>query len=130
MDTHERWLAKAKSDLALAQNVLDNKEESFFDAAIYHTQQCAEKSLKAFLVFKQYPIVKTHDLLYLLVLCIDQEDDFKQLKNQAMLLNPFSTELRYPGDDFDIDEMPTIQVFGVAVAAARDIFDFVVQKIG
>ena len=50
MDKHELWLAKAASDLRLVALALKNNDEAVFESAIYHTQQAAEKSLKAFLV--------------------------------------------------------------------------------
>jgi HEPN domain-containing protein len=58
---HESWLKKGRHDLTSAQ-VLFSGDEPVLDTAIYHTQQCAEKALKAFLAFKKQPIMKTHDL--------------------------------------------------------------------
>jgi HEPN domain-containing protein len=45
MKPHEEWLFKAAQDIESARVLLDSKN-SLFDIAIYHTQQCAEKSLK------------------------------------------------------------------------------------
>lgn len=42
------WLAKAQHDLGSAQ-LLANNANPYFDTAIYHCQQAAEKALKAFL---------------------------------------------------------------------------------
>jgi HEPN domain-containing protein len=47
MAIYEEWLLKAKRDLDTAKALL---EKSYFDTAIYHTQQCAEKALKVRLI--------------------------------------------------------------------------------
>lgn len=129
MQLHERWLKKAKSDLRLARRTCNENVIEEFDAAIYHTQQCAEKTLKAFLAFNQQQIVKTHDLPRLLELCVQIDQEFYLLIDHVVFLNPFSTELRYPDDDFDVDETPTVETFEQAVLSAQNIFDFVVKKI-
>ena len=54
---HERWLIKARSDLDLAILAHDEDKVRVFDAAIYHTQQAAEKALKGFLAFKNQKIL-------------------------------------------------------------------------
>jgi HEPN domain-containing protein len=48
MKPHEEWLFKAEHDLASSGYLLSSPD-SLFDISIYHTQQCAEKSLKAYL---------------------------------------------------------------------------------
>jgi HEPN domain-containing protein len=52
MKPHEEWLFKALHDIE-SSKLLFNKNKNLFDIAIYHTQQCAEKSLKAFLAYKE-----------------------------------------------------------------------------
>jgi HEPN domain-containing protein len=51
------WLLKAREDLLMAELALRN---GFPETAVYHCQQAAEKSLKAFLTFHQEPFRKTH----------------------------------------------------------------------
>ena len=59
MGIHEDWLLKAERDLDTAKVLLEN---AFHDTAIYHTQQCAEKALKGYCVYRLQPLIKTHDL--------------------------------------------------------------------
>jgi hypothetical protein len=49
MKQHETWLEKALRDLKSAKKLFES-DEPILDTAIYHTQQCAEKALKAYLV--------------------------------------------------------------------------------
>jgi len=44
MPGHDAWLAKASSDLRSAVKLSKDGDDTL-DTAIYHTQQCAEKSL-------------------------------------------------------------------------------------
>lgn len=71
MKPHEAWLYKAENDLKSARKLIEN-EPVLLDTAIYHTQQCAEKALKAYLAFKQQPVQRTHDVALLVELCADK----------------------------------------------------------
>ena len=46
----DEWIAKAEGDFATAQRELRARRAPNYDAACFHSQQCAEKYLKAFLV--------------------------------------------------------------------------------
>ncbi len=52
----QQWLSKAEEDLGSAKLLLLG---SFYGTAIYHTQQVAEKALKAYCVYISIPIPKT-----------------------------------------------------------------------
>ncbi|MDO8720925.1 MAG: HEPN domain-containing protein [Syntrophales bacterium] len=54
MKPYEYWMIKAYHDLISAKKLAQD-EEPVLDTAIYHTQQCAEKALKAYLSYKQQP---------------------------------------------------------------------------
>jgi HEPN domain-containing protein len=57
-----QWLAKAQDVLLAAQRLFNNHHPKQVYIISYHCQQCAEKSLKAFLLFKDYDFPYTHDL--------------------------------------------------------------------
>jgi len=122
MREHEQWLRIVKEDLAVAKVLL---KEEFFSSVAYHSQQAAEKALKAFLVFKDRPVLKSHDLLKLLKLCSLIDGDFQKLFDAADYINPFSTKFRYP-DEFSI---PDLQVAQLAIKHAQSIVTFVNKKI-
>jgi HEPN domain-containing protein len=60
------WMEKAKIDLLSARALLDN---GIISSALFHTQQAAEKSLKAFLTWHQTPFRRVHDLEELGAIC-------------------------------------------------------------
>ena len=55
------WLRKADDDLKLVEHLISDGTV-FSNAIAYHSQQAAEKYLKAFLTFRQVAFPKTHDL--------------------------------------------------------------------
>ena len=61
------WIRKADEDLALTEHLL-GEDTPYLSAVAFHSQQAAEKYLKAFLVHRQCEFSKTHDLDRLLAL--------------------------------------------------------------
>lgn len=96
-DTVSTWLVKAQRDLNVAQK-LSSDEDPDLDAAIYHCQQAAEKAIKAYLVFQDQRFEKTHDLEVLAGLAQPYEIGFSNLIKPAVMLTPYATQFRYPGD--------------------------------
>lgn len=122
MHGHDEWLKIAREDL-LAAKALINLE--FFSTVVYHCQQSAEKALKAYLIFKKQPIIKTHDLIKLLELCMMFDQDFQKKLDAADYVNPFSSKFRYP-TEFDI---PDLHEAELAIKHAESIMRFVLKKI-
>lgn len=60
-DFVEQWLKKAESDLKSARILQDADVDDYFPSA-FHSQQAAEKFLKAYLVRHLIEFRKTHDL--------------------------------------------------------------------
>ena len=54
------WLKKARRDLLSARRLARGKDP-YFDTAIYHCQQTAEKAVKGWLVYHDQSFEKTHD---------------------------------------------------------------------
>jgi HEPN domain-containing protein len=121
MQEHEKWLKIANEDLLAAKTLLT---VDLFSTVVYHAQQTAEKSLKAYLIFKKHPVVKTHDLIQLLELCMRFDSNFKNLYEAVRLLNPFSTQFRYPSE-FDIPDTAKAKI---AIKYAQNIMNFVVKS--
>lgn len=120
---YRAWLVKARSDFKMALS--GAKDPETLDGAVYHTQQCAEKALKAFLAFKKQPIHKIHDLGILLENCVRLSEDFIELKELARELNPYATYFRYPDDEM----MPSPEDVSTAIRATQEILRFVEAKI-
>lgn len=123
MQSHEKWLLKAKNDLDAAKILC---QADCLDVAIYHTQQCAEKALKGFLAFQKHPIVKTHDLVALVALCKMFDLKFSQISSLAEKLTPFGIVFRYP----DVETYPKKQTVVTAIRDAEKILRFAEAQIG
>lgn len=107
MQKHEHWLMIAKEDLDSAKHL----NTVPFMTALFHIQQCAEKALKAYLVFKKDSVIKTHDLVRLVDICMEMDKEFESLRLFAAILTPYQTAGRYPATDFvrlSIDEIQEI----------------------
>jgi HEPN domain-containing protein len=71
MKPHKEWLLKAANDIE-ASKLLFSARKDLLDVSIYHTQQCAEKSLIAFLAYKEQELEKSHNLIILVNICISR----------------------------------------------------------
>jgi len=95
LDEIREWFQVAEDDLTSAQILLDH-EPPIINTACFHCQQAIEKTLKAFLVWKNEPFEKTHDLTYLLELCEIHGLAFDFLKDKAKTITSYAAEIRYP----------------------------------
>jgi len=124
MKPHEEWLYKAEHDLASSDYLLSSPDP-LFDISIYHTQQCAEKSLKAYLAFMEKEIENTHNLKMLVEICAQIDSEFNTLYDDCIFLNPYATLYRYPQGDL----MPSRETVVNAIKTSQRIFNFVAKKI-
>jgi HEPN domain-containing protein len=121
---HEAWVTKAQHDLKSAK-ALSSGEEPILDSAAYHTQQCAEKALKAFLVFTNQAVIRTHDLSVLVDLCVELDPTFTELYDMIEEINPYSVIFRYPAEIMEPDQGEVVE----AIRLSKKILDFVITKI-
>jgi HEPN domain-containing protein len=89
------WLLKASHDLTAAR-LLAGTDPAILDVAIYHCQQAGEKALKAFLIFRDQRVDKTHDLKIRLKKAMDIEAGLGSCWDAADRLTPYATAYRYP----------------------------------
>jgi len=91
-----KWLIKADEDLKVAKNEIETNDPPT-GAICFHSQQCVEKYLKAYLIYHNKSFRKTHDIAEILELCIELDPEFRELeKINAHELTIYATELRYP----------------------------------
>ena len=90
------WTIKADNDLKTAAHTLKLGAECPTDTVCYHAQQCVEKYLKAFLVFKGIDFPKTHDLERLVALVPARHRPNLTHEEQGRLTE-YATGARYPG---------------------------------
>jgi HEPN domain-containing protein len=99
MKEYEKWFRKAENDLLTITNNLGSKEVPV-DSCCFHAQQAAEKYLKAYLISRNSPFPKTHDLQSLILQCANFNPSFQNLTDPALKLSDFGVATRYP-DEFD-----------------------------
>jgi HEPN domain-containing protein len=120
-----RWFDKAKNDLLDADNNL-SADKVPYDTVCFHCQQAAEKLLKGFLVAHgcEYPI--THNLFVILDKVIEHDNSAELLRETIALLNPYSVEIRYPGDELTL----TIDSATEARQAAQKVLEWMKSRFG
>lgn len=84
----ERWLHFAREDLRMAELALQN---SIYNQACFHAQQCAEKAIKGLLAFQGVAPPRTHRIADLLSLLKNAPFDV-----EVQLLDRFYIPTRYP----------------------------------
>jgi HEPN domain-containing protein len=117
------WVQKAEDDFVVAQKMYRARKRPVYDAVCFHTQQCAEKYLKAFLQENDRDIPKIHKLLDLLKLCKEVDASLEILVSDLMELERFSVNVRYPGVSAEKNEAK------IALKAAKAVRDFFRQRL-
>jgi HEPN domain-containing protein len=91
------WINKAEGDFFTAQMAYRARKYPNYDATCFHTQQCAEKYLKARLEEAGQAIPRTHNLYALLTLILALEPGWQVLTAALNTLSNFAVAYRYPG---------------------------------
>ncbi len=93
----QEWIDKAENDFASAQTLYRSRKHPDYDTVCFHTQQCAEKYLKARLEEAGQPIPVTHNLYALLTLARPFEPSWQVMATDLNVLSSFAVAYRYPG---------------------------------
>jgi HEPN domain-containing protein len=118
-----RWLEKADHDRSGAEAALE-RDPALADIAAFHCQQAVEKTLKAYLVWREQEFEKTHDLRTLVLLCADLDASFSQLLADVAPLTAYAVRFRYPGPaDPSADEVRN------ALQVVRQTREFVLERM-
>lgn len=91
MSYAENWLGFARQDLQVAELVM---QENLFNQVCFHSQQCAEKSLKVWLAKQGKNIPRIHQMADLLTLI--PESMIGNFRERLLLLDRFYIPTRYP----------------------------------
>lgn len=91
------WISKAEADWNSSGLLFRARKHPNYDGTCFHTQQCAEKYLKARLEEAGIPFGKTHDLEKLLALTAPVEPAWSVLRQDVVFLTDFAVDFRYPG---------------------------------
>lgn len=98
------WAAKADADLDTAKREAAVVESSNYDAVCFHSQQCAEKYLKAVMVENGVRVPRIHDLEALVNLLSSRYPELQKVVHLARILSAMAVEVRYPGMTADEDD--------------------------
>jgi HEPN domain-containing protein len=118
------WFRHSNNDFIVAKHSFEDLYPKQIEISSYLCQQCAEKSLKGYLAFKDVDPPHKHDLQLLNRLCIEKDISFKALEMPCALLNKYSVITRYP-NELETDEVTA----KAAIERAKLIYDFCFAKI-
>src|SRR5436190_23590267 len=92
---YRHWVAIAAGDLKVARLVTSQDIAQSGLYAPFHCQQCAEKSLKACLRFRNIDFPKVRDFQKLLRLCEQLSPAFESLSESTARLQRFAVQAPY-----------------------------------
>jgi HEPN domain-containing protein len=121
-----QWISKADEDLSLSEHLLKT-DTPYRSAIAFHSQQAAEKYLKAMLTYYRTAFPKTHDLAGLLDMLLVLNKDAANALEDIVELTPFAVESRYPGD-FPVvmqsDASRTVELARLAGSVAHSVIQY------
>ena len=120
-----QWAEYGDEDLRLARHGLTLTSGVPYRLIAYHAQQCAEKYLKAFLVYHQIDFPYTHNIGRLLELCAEKGEWARHL-SEGDELTPFAITARYPGQDESVTPEESLR----AIEIASKIRDTIRKALG
>src|SRR5215216_724383 len=96
-DEVSSWVEYAEDDFTVAKSAL-RRNKPLTTPSCFHSQQCAEKYLKAILVSQNIEFPKTHDLLILDTLCNGAGILTGFTREDLGRLSGYAVHTRYPGN--------------------------------
>lgn len=120
-DFVDAWMLKAEHDIISAQRSIEI-EPMILDIACFHCQQAIEKSLKAFLCYKEQEIEKTHNIWFLIEECTKYDSVFSTI--DAKNINMYAVMARYPDDSL----IPEIEEAKYFYDLAKHVYALVKEK--
>lgn len=94
----KEWISKAEGDWNSAGTLFRARKNPNYDGACFHTQQCAEKYVKARLEEAGLAFVRTSpDLKKLLRLVLKVEPSWSVLAKDLIFLTEFIRDAQHPG---------------------------------
>ena len=124
-DLVRQWFAKADKDFNLASELV-SENKPYPEAVGFHSQQAAEKYLKAFLVHHQVNFPKTHNIGQLLDLAASADQSLADSLRETTALNPYAIQTRYPDDQQEV----TSEDAKAAVEMADKVRRAVLEALG
>lgn len=108
-----KWIEYADEDLRVTDIVSSLSSNVPYRIVAYHSQQCAEKYLKAFLLCHNVDFPYTHNISTLIELCLPFVDLNEKL-GTAKELSKYAVAVRYPTDYLILTKRETIRLTKIA----------------
>jgi HEPN domain-containing protein len=112
-DLIQEWIRIANEDLQAAKLLMQN-DIGFNRTIAYHSQQYAEKMIKAMLLKHDLPIKRTHNLDELLLSLKDYMSISDEAIELAVELSGYAVEIRYP-DTFEPTKDEATNAYNMAI---------------
>ena len=124
------WLKFAKDDLNVAEELI-SRTERYSNSICFHSQQCVEKCLKAFIVKYEGAVERIHPLKSLWKKAAGYEKELEKFRKEINILARYYIPTRYP------DALPGSLPEGLpikedaeeALGFAKEIFEFTERKL-
>jgi HEPN domain-containing protein len=116
----KQWITYGDEDLRLARHALTLLSGCPYRLIAYHAQQCAEKYLKAYLVYHRIDFPYTHNISRLLELC-EKSSRWPEKIYEAEELTPFAITARYPGEDEKVTKKEALRAVGIATKIRQTV---------
>jgi HEPN domain-containing protein len=121
------WVSYAEGDLSTAQVGLSLTTDIPYQIIAFHAQQCAEKYLKAYLVYHEVDFPYTHNISLLLELCAKKGAWALQLE-KAEKLSVYASTLRYPSDEIVITKNDAIEAVEIAIRVKESVHNALISE--
>lgn len=122
------WLERAESDLESAL-ILKNNDGDNCNAA-FHCQQCIEKALKGYILYKTGRHTDGHNLTFLCRSACRIDRKFDEWLDESASLNRYYVETRYPTDiGFDITDSELEKIYKMAFDMYSFIFGVISKDV-
>ncbi len=120
-DAVRLWIQKAEDDYEAGKLLMQTPSPITW-IVCFHMQQCAEKYLKAYLVFHGKEFPRTHSIPVLVHLCAQIERSFHKLKEEGVReLSRYATSIRYGEEPY----VPDLEEAHRAIHLAKIVRQFV-----
>jgi HEPN domain-containing protein len=90
------WIFQANMDFLAAKTLFS--DERLHPVTSFHLQQCIEKSLKAYLLFRRNRLYDGHNITWLCKQAAVDDPEFGKWLPISSKLNRYYIETRYPAD--------------------------------
>lgn len=127
-DDVKNWIYFAGEDLKSGEILM---KEGLFNKVCFLSQQCIEKSLKAFMITKIGDFKKTHKTIELLAGCSVEDKEFENFEEDCLKIDRYYLPTRYPDAIIGSlpEGLPSKENARDALDIAHKIFTFVKDRL-